>query len=142
MRKIITTILCFTAFSICTNAHADCYEAASIYHAVNPTILRAISAGESNYNPRAYNKNSNGSIDIGLNQINSVHFKELAKYGIQPNDLWDPCTNTFVAAWRLRQKMNKYGNTWSAVGAYHSETPHLRDRYAARIKSFIARVAR
>ncbi len=34
-----------------------------------------------------------------------------------------PCVSVYVAAWRLREMTNKYGNTWAAVGAYHSETP-------------------
>ena len=44
-----------------------------------------------------------------------------------------PCANVYIAAWHLRQQMNKYGNTWQAVGAYHSETPALRDQYAQQI---------
>jgi soluble lytic murein transglycosylase-like protein len=45
----------------------------------------------------------------------------------------DPCANVYVAAWHLRHQMNKYGNTLAAVGAYHSESPELRDHYAQRI---------
>jgi soluble lytic murein transglycosylase-like protein len=45
----------------------------------------------------------------------------------------EPCKSVYIAAWHLRQKMNKYGNTWAAVGAYHSETPSLRDQYADQI---------
>jgi hypothetical protein len=33
--------------------------------------------------------------------------------------------------------MNKYGNTWQAVGAYHSETPALRDKYAQQIVAIL-----
>lgn len=118
---------------------ADCIDDASVMYQVNPIVMRTIAENESSFNPNAYNKNSNGTVDVGLHQINSVHFKELAKYGIQPNDLWDPCINSQVAAYRLRKMMNKYGNTWTAVGAYHSETPRLRDKYAEIIKTAIKR---
>jgi hypothetical protein len=40
-------------------------------------------------------------------------------------------------AWLYAKKVRKHGNTWTAVGAYHSETPHLRDAYAKRIKRWI-----
>jgi hypothetical protein len=33
--------------------------------------------------------------------------------------------------------VKKYGNTWDAVGAYHSETPFYRDRYKALIRQII-----
>jgi soluble lytic murein transglycosylase-like protein len=38
---------------------------------VHPDILRAITKVESNFNPRALNKNQNGTYDIGIMQINS-----------------------------------------------------------------------
>lgn len=84
-------------------------------------------------------KNSNGTYDIGLMQINSVHLAELAKHGIGPAHLQDGCVSAFVGAWMYRRKMDKHGNTWTAVGAYHSETPEHRDRYARTIHSIIQR---
>jgi hypothetical protein len=39
------------------------------------------------------------------------------------------------AAWHLKKKMIKYGNTWAAIGAYHSETPRQREAYVRSIKS-------
>ncbi|KWN14711.1 BapC protein [Burkholderia territorii] len=120
-------------------AHADCYEAAAQYQQVNPLILRAIAWQESHGHADALNYNANGSIDYGLMQINSVHLPTLASYGIAKDALMEPCKNVYIAAWVLRQKMNKYGNTWAAVGAYHSETPALRDRYASAIATILAR---
>jgi hypothetical protein len=43
----------------------------------------------------------------------------------------------YVAAWLLKQKMVKYGNTWRAIGAYHSESPRLRDAYARSIQKIL-----
>jgi len=51
--------------------------------------------------------------------------------------LLDRCINIYVAAWRLKTKMAKYGNTWEAIGAYHSETPQYRDRYARDIQQIL-----
>ncbi|MCO8612658.1 lytic transglycosylase domain-containing protein [Burkholderia multivorans] len=120
------------------NAHADCFDEAARYQKVNPLILRAIAWQESRNRPRALNKNTNGSVDYGLMQINSVHLSTLSRYGIDRDTLMEPCKNVYIAAWHLRQKMNRYGNTWQAVGAYHSETPALRDKYARQIAAILA----
>ncbi|MDF3839043.1 lytic transglycosylase domain-containing protein [Cupriavidus basilensis] len=118
-------------------ARADCFEAAGVYHGVNPVILRAIAWQESRFRPDAVNRNANQSVDMGLMQINSIHLPELKRYGVDAKTLYDGCASIYVGAWHLRRKMNKYGNSWAAVGAYHSETPALRDGYAASIVAII-----
>ena len=45
------------------------------------------------------------------------------------------CPSIEVAAWLLAQQMARYGNTWFAVGAYHSATPALNARYVKQIKA-------
>lgn len=47
------------------------------------------------------------------------------------------CKNVYIAAWHLRGKMEKCGDTWTAVGAYHSETPAERDLYARHIAAIV-----
>lgn len=118
-----------------STAHADedCFARAGAYQGVNPLVLRAIAWYESKGDPSAVHRNADGSIDVGQSQINSVHFAELRRYGVPPGALKDACVNTYVAAWMLKQKMIRYGNTWQAIGAYHSETPSLRDQYARSI---------
>lgn len=114
-------------------ARADCFDDAARYQSVNLQVLRAIAWHESHNRADALHKNENGSIDYGLMQINSVHLPTLSRYGISPRMLMYPCVSIYIAAWHLRQKMNRYGNTWQAVGAYHSETPERRDAYARQI---------
>jgi hypothetical protein len=77
------------------------------------------------------------AIDVGQLQINSIHFGDLAREGVPHRALTDPCVNVYVAAWLLKQKMVKYGNTWRAIGAYHSESPKLRDAYARSIQKIL-----
>ncbi len=127
-----------SAWLINAPVHADCFDEAARYQKVNSWVLRAIAWRESRNRPEALNKNTNGSIDYGLMQINSVHLPILSRYGISSNMLMDPCKNIYIAAWHLRQKMDKHGNTWLAVGAYHSETPVLRDRYARQIAAVLS----
>jgi soluble lytic murein transglycosylase-like protein len=115
----------------------DCFEKAGAYQGVNPLVLRAVAWRESKGDASAVNHNTNGSIDVGQAQINSIHFSELARQGIPHRALTDPCVNIFVAAWLLKQKMVRYGNTWRAIGAYHSESPGERDAYARSIQAIL-----
>ncbi len=111
----------------------DCVTQAATYHGVSPWILRAIIQVESNFNAKAVNKNTNGTTDVGVAQINSMHFKELSKHGIAPSDLMNACVSSYVAAWHLKKQIVAYGNTWFAVGAYHSTTKCYNDRYTGLV---------
>jgi soluble lytic murein transglycosylase-like protein len=123
---------------LCGAAHAeDCFNQAAAYQGVNPSVLRAVAWFESKGDASAINRNANGSIDVGQLQINSIHFGDLAREGVPHRALTDPCVNVYVAAWLLKQKMVKYGNTWRAIGAYHSESPRLRDAYARSIQKIL-----
>ena len=121
-------------------AGADCIVDAANYHHVNPTVLYAIAKHESRMNPSFIGHNKNGSIDVGLFGINSVHFKQLQSFGITPERLLDPCVNAYVGAWLYSKKVGKYGNTWAAVGAYHSVTPDLQYTYATKIQSQVRKL--
>lgn len=81
--------------------YAACFEEAAARYQVPVVLLQAISKIESPGNPRAINRNRDGSYDIG-HMINSRWLPVLSKYGIREADLWDACTNTHVGAgcWR------------------------------------------
>ncbi len=136
-RPFLIAVLVAGAGFASASARADCYDEAARYQKVNPLILRAIAWQESRNRPDALNKNANGSTDYGIMQINSIHLSVLKQYGITRDTLMEPCKNVYIAAWHLRQKMNKYGNTWQAIGSYHSETPSLRDKYARQIAAIL-----
>lgn len=134
-------LLLALGWTLCARvACADCFDDAASYHHVNPVILRAIAIVESGGNPNATNQNANGSVDMGEMQINSIHLPELARYGMGTADLFDGCKSVYTGAWILRQAIDRYGNTWAAIGAYNSSTPYYRDRYAAKVRSVVARL--
>jgi soluble lytic murein transglycosylase-like protein len=72
-------------------------------------------------------------------QINSIHLRELAAFGIRAQDLLNECVNVYVAAWHLKKQVIAYGNTWDAVGAYHSRNPRLRDEYVRLVKTTLVK---
>lgn len=107
-----------------------CVTPAAQYHSVNPWVLKAILKVESGFNPTAVNRNPNNTVDVGIAQMNSMHFAELRQFGIAPGHLMDGCIATYVAAWHLAKQMKTYGNTWFGIAAYHSATPCFNSRYA------------
>ncbi len=121
-------ILCFILLP--AHTHAFCFQHAGLRYGISPHLLKAIAKAESNLNPIAMNHNSNGTVDVGLMQINSIWADQL---GPTWDRLSDPCTNVMVGAWILSRCIKDYGSSWQAVGCYHSRTPAKRDAYAARI---------
>lgn len=110
-----------------------CWQEAGSRYQVDPSLLYAIARTESGLDPAASNRNRNGSMDIGLMQINSAWLPDLARHGVSVQDLWDPCTNIHVGAWVLAQKMHRLGATWDAVGAYNATSTAKRIRYAWKV---------
>ena len=113
-------------------AHA-CWEEAGLRYGVNPSVLVAIARTESSMNPNAVNRNRDGSYDLGLMQINSRWFPMLRRYGISEQQLRQPCFSIHVGAWILAQNMQRFGNSWDAVGAYNSPNPSRRTAYAKKV---------
>ena len=106
-----------------------CIPAAAQHHRIDPRLLRAVLKVESDLRPWAFGRNANGTVDMGMAQINSIHLPELARHGIQSQHLFDPCVASYVAAWLLRRNIDRHGLTWFGVAAYHSLTPEHNQRY-------------
>jgi len=127
------------ACTLAPAARADCIDDAAARHQVNAMVLRAIGWHESRLQPPALGHNANGSTDVGAFQINSIHLSELARHGIDRAALADGCTSAEVAAWHYRRQVDRLGNSWQAVGAYHSATPERAAWYANRIATILMR---
>ena len=130
-----TTLIVTLALALPTATHAFCFEQAGREYDIAPLLLWGIARTESGFNPNAINRNTNGTYDFGLMQINSSWAATLGKK--RWNALADPCTNVRTGAWILRQCIDKYGYNWRGVGCYNSQTPSKRDRYAAKVESAI-----
>jgi lysozyme-related protein Hpa2 len=109
-------------------AAADCFDEVTLYHNVNLSILRAIAAQESRFNPTANHPvNADGLLNREMMSIDSMHLPEPARYGIRADDLLDSCKSMYLAGWRLPKMVDNYGNNWEAVGGYNSKTPSRRN---------------
>lgn len=110
----------FSLLFVVSLSFSYCFVQAGNYYGVSPSLLYAIAKHESGLNWRALNKNRNGTYDIGLMQINSRWIPTLKRYGLYDERLiWEPCFNTMVGAWVLRQCMERYGYSWRAVDCYN-----------------------
>jgi soluble lytic murein transglycosylase-like protein len=126
-----------SAVSADGNNDPYCFNNAGYEYGVSPLVLWAISKNESNHNPLAVNENKNGSVDFCHMQINSGWIK---KIGTQRwENLTDKCFCTKMGAWILADCINRYGNTWKAIGCYHSPTGEIQERYANKISKIIYR---
>ncbi|MBE0597024.1 MAG: lytic transglycosylase domain-containing protein, partial [Desulfuromonadales bacterium] len=123
------------------SADAFCFEEAGTRYSVPPGLLWAIARVESGFDHQAYNRNGNGSYDVGVMQINSSWEKELGP------DLWrrlqdDPCTNVQIGAWVLAGCLQRHGYTWEGVGCYNARSTDKRADYARRVIAIIEQMHR
>ena len=97
---------------------------------VPPQILTAVLQQESGLNPNATGKNTNGSIDRGIAQINNV-----AHPNVSNAQAYNP---TFAIPWAakyLSALHSKYGSWDAALQAYNSGSPVGSPAYAASVLS-------
>lgn len=134
--------LAILASSFAVNAQCFCFAEAAARYGVDQRLLTAIAKVESNFDPAARHVNSDLSVDVGLMQINSQHFRELSRYQITERSLLDPCVNAHVGAWVLAGAIRTHGANWRAVGAYnagnHPNNEAARQAYAKKVSDALA----
>lgn len=121
-----------------SSAASACWEQAGQAYGIDPWLLYAIATVESGLNPAAINDRHwqrTRSVDIGLMQINSRNLPALAREGIDPGAIWDPCVNIMAGARILREKFDRHGHTWDAVGAYNASCSSLKGAACARARA-------
>lgn len=116
----------------------ECFAAAGTYYNVAPEVLTAIAVQESGMEASAVHRNVDGSLDLGLMQVNERWLAALMPAGIGETQLLDPCTSIWVGAWILAQSVARHGYTWEAIGAYNAgsraSAVARRAAYAERIQ--------
>jgi len=145
MRIRILILALIVAVISVSSADAFCFERAAKLYGISPMLLEAIAMAESEMNPEALNRNTDGSYDYGIMQINS-RWKTTLK-----GDWFyisDPCYNVVVGSWILKRCMERYGYTWDAVACYNtghglSELRGKRKKhaleYVRRVRKYLLR---
>ncbi|MHB8763364.1 MAG: lytic transglycosylase domain-containing protein [Deferrisomatales bacterium] len=113
-------------------AAAFCFDQATDRYKLPPLLLQTIAELESGLNPEAANWNRDGSVDVGLMQINSWWEPRLGP------SRWiavctDPCYNVQVGAWILADCLHRHGYTLQGLGCYNARSPDKRKRYSEKV---------
>lgn len=118
---------------------ARCWRNAGKRYGIDPLLLVAIGTVETQLRSNTIHINSDGSRDLGLMQINSVHLPRLEQHGVTAAMLLEnPCVSIMTGAEILAQNVKRHGYNWDAVGAYNAgsraDRHALRMRYAGKVK--------
>lgn len=117
----------------------QCLDGVAHLFSLSPSILVSIKRTESGLglDPKVTNKNTNGTTDISLMQVNyEVWDKELKKLGVTlpRENFFDTCNNLLISGWILRRHLDRFGgDAFEAVGRYHSGTPRLKKIYQEKL---------
>jgi len=113
-------------------------ETAQIYD-VPPAVLIGIMGVEGGSVGTETKLTKDGSYTLGAMKIKSQILPQLAQgWQVDENTAhkWvrdNACANVQVAAWILKQKVNKSGSLYIGIAQYHSDNPSLGRTYAAQV---------
>lgn len=119
-----------------------CILDASKVNKINPDIILSIILTEGGYSG-AEIKNSNGSKDLGLMQINDKTWLGLVSSKIFAGNRkkaynklkTDECFNIYVGSWILSNSIRMaHNDLWEGIGRYHSATPKYKYIYQTKVK--------
>jgi len=143
MKNILAVAICvLLPFPILASEYPykHCFSLAEKKTKVDKNLLASIAKVESNFNSLAKNENKNGSIDIGIMQINSWWLSQPMPFDITTDNLFkNPCLNILVGAWILSENFKSKGINWTSVGAYNAgfskkkNIAEIRYRYAHKV---------
>ena len=112
-----------------------CVNYSARYFKIDPLVIKSIAEVEGG-KIGTMSRNSNGTYDMGIMQINAIHLPDIKrKY---PKLTWRdiayrPCVNIGIGSWILKQRLVETSDFWKGVGNYHSKTPKYRKRYLSKI---------
>lgn len=103
--------------------------AAKVYN-LNAKELLAIALVETGAKQSVVHKNLNGTLDVGLFQINTVNWGACSEFNI-----WQVEGNALCAAKLLASLKHRFPKTY--LERYHSHTISKRNIYAKRLEKFL-----
>lgn len=124
-----------------------CLDHIVAQYQVNPLVLTLIANNEGGWSG-ARVKNNDGTFDMGLMQINTIHLPELSRYGITETMLVNnDCINVGVAAWYVRRvthgiSLATQKDYFRAIARYHNKSePHI-SVYAEKLSAVFERLVK
>ncbi len=125
-------------------AYLACMALVAQIYSLPPRVLPSIQVVEGG-GPGVTHRNTDGSTDLGVMQINTLWLPTLSRYArldpaeVENRLLHRPCFNIAAAGLILRTYLDETrGNLMQAVGNYHSHTPLLNQAYQAKVRGAAA----
>ena len=138
--KYVFSFLCCISVVFANTKDFDAYFVEAGEHfGIPPLLLKKIATVESSLDANCILHNKNGTVDYGIMQINSCHFKELSKYGINKSNIMNPKINIFAGAAILARHIKNEGFSINVISHYHSRTPKHKQRWSAKLISELNR---
>lgn len=128
-----------------------CMIATANAYRLPPHVLPSIHAVEGGY-PGAVHQNTDGTVDMGVMQINTRWVDPLTDFVARKGFRWskavvaahliyDPCFNIAAAGAILQSYWLADNRDWlRAVGDYHSHTAQLHEDYLLKVSAAAARL--
>ena len=123
-----------------TVPYLACMALVAQIYGLPPRVLPSIQAVEGG-GPGVVHRNTDGSTDLGIMQINTLWLPALARYTrLDPAEVQDrllhrACFNIAAAGLILRTYLNETrGDLMPAIGNYHSHTPLLNQGYQTKVR--------
>ena len=122
-----------------------CINQAAIHYLIPAPLIIAVLKTENGKNGMA-SQNKNGTVDLGVMQINSSWLPTLAHFGYTAKDVqFNRCKNVDAGAWILSSEMKSTASIWRGVGDYHSHTPNKNNEYvklvSMRYQSIVSKIS-
>ena len=128
------------------NRRATCMAQSAAAYKLPLVLLQAIAKTEGG-STGTVSRNKNGSVDMGVMQVNSIHLQSaphnfLAR-GVTASQLInDDCVNIAAGASILRYEIDRAPDFWTGVARYHSRTPHFAAIYLAKVVNHLRTLTR
>jgi len=127
----------------------QCAIAASHYYGV-PSLLTLSIMRTEDGRPGTISPDANGTVDMGVMQVNTIWLPKLEAMGISRHALiYNACQNVDVGTWILARYIHQFTGKqginyawehprafWRAVGDYNSDTPVYNHAYQKRVAMF------
>ena len=113
-----------------TQERVVCSIAAAAKYQIPANLMLAVAEQEGGQ-PGQWVHHANGAVDVGPLQFSTGYLRDLARYGITPEDVAARgCYPYDLAAWRLRRHIRyDMGDLWTKAANYHSRTPAFNAVY-------------
>ena len=118
---------------------ARCIEASAAAYQLPPAVIVILLNVEGGA-LGAVSQNTNGTVDIGPMQINTIWVPQVARHwNATPADTYAAlrdqfCANVEAGSWILRQALDEaHGDFWTGVSIYHSHDPSYQADYLRKV---------